>query len=700
MKRLLASLLMLTLLLLPTAHSESDATAEEYWYLSRLISEAGEYLPVASISEFFEINGIDLAVGGKRISDGDAASYVVSPKTLNVDYALSNNTLPIEGANDLNDPVISQKYTCVYTRYPTLAAVPVIEEPKEDWLPEGEYFGSALMQGGKVRSCAAEGIRAVFDGESVRVAAGGSEITVNIGVLYDVPLLDPTAVHGDSQLRWLLNGYDYIFLAPTQREDTITALAADKNGTLGFVIYLSRDAHADEQGALSVPEVWNGFSDAAFESGVLNCREYEWPKATSKNLSIDMPESAWTFLGGEKQEIPDELLDAALAMQQPVMGSVSPTGNSGIAALNDAPLAYYEGGYHVIYPSLEKSVDDEYDNFAYWYTTFYRAYTIGAEGVTYSPNGRYAVTTNNRNVIINSNFKLADPILIDLSTGEAILTATYGNSIARDGAGAVLSACFSFDSTKLYYMLFRGGGKFSLMCYDIGSNTTATLMNAPYGLINTVYGTGLYYGRLCLTAEGSFLISNSVSKSNLHEGITEIRHEFGPVYSLVNHMYPLPLKYGASCDLLVSSPLSGRVLAPYGQLGTFMCCDASNGYCGIEDMWAVKADTYEVVRVTIDDLLLVSEVSHYPALKPDYIPVLKAVLSPEGDYALLYVSRMGSGALLMVRLEDMRVLKIREVTDDEIPSLSNIIENNPVIEWNSEKLSVRTADGIKSFVFE
>ncbi|MBQ3669790.1 MAG: hypothetical protein II920_11260, partial [Clostridia bacterium] len=468
----------------------------------------------------------------------------------------------------------------------------------------------------------------------------------------------------------------------------------------GFVIYLSRDAHADEQGALSVPEVWNGFSDAAFESGVLNCHEYEWPKATSKNLSIDMPESAWTFLGGEKQEISDELLDAALAMQQPVMGSVSPTGDSGIAALNDALLAYYEGNYHVVYPSFEKSVPDKYENFAYWYKNLDRPGNIGPEGITYSPDGRYAIITNNYRVIMTSNFALADPILIDLSTGEAILTATYGNSIAKGGAGAVLSVCFSFDSTKLYYMLFRGGGEFSLMCYDIGSNTTVTLMTAPYGLINTVYGTGLFYGRLCQTAEGSFLISNSVSKSNLHEGITEIRHEFGPVYSLVNHMYPLPLKFGASCDLLASSPLSGRVLAPYRQLGAFMCCDASNGYRGIEDLWAVKADTYEVMRVSIDDLLLVGEVSHFPSLKLDYIPILKAALSPEGDYALLYVSRRGSGALLMVRLEDMRAVKIREVTDEEIPSLSGIIENNPIIEWNSEKLSVRTADGIKTFVFE
>ena len=116
---------------------------------------------------------------------------------------------------------------------------------------------------------------------------------------------------------------------------------------------------------------------------------------------------------------------------------------------------------------------------------------LGSEGVEYSSDGRYAAIFNTRISIEQMNF-VFDPIIIDLSSGEIILTAAYPSKLkpgTYNDAGVVTTATFSSDGRYFYYILYGSfeNGHIRLYRYDLFENTTELCMES---------GERIYYPHL------------------------------------------------------------------------------------------------------------------------------------------------------------------------------------------------------------
>lgn len=94
---------------------------------------------------------------------------------------------------------------------------------------------------------------------------------------------------------------------------------------------------------------------------------------------------------------------------------------------------------------------------------------------------------------------ILDPIIIDLSTGEMFLSATYGNRIMKEEAGAVTTATFSSDGQYLYYMLYGNTAEFRTVLYRYNLQEKTTELCYSGSDLN-------YYPYLSETANGAFVV--------------------------------------------------------------------------------------------------------------------------------------------------------------------------------------------------
>lgn len=82
-----------------------------------------------------------------------------------------------------------------------------------------------------------------------------------------------------------------------------------------------------------------------------------------------------------------------------------------------------------------------------------------------------------------------------------------------------------------------------------------------------------------------------------------------------------------------------------------------------------------------------------------YQEIHKAVFSPDGHYLLLHA--LGDSAnLLLVRLEDMAVVKVGGLDAVDINSGAMARKYPVCIEWNTDALIIGTKDGIRPFTFD
>ena len=475
---------------------------------------------------------------------------------------------------------------------------------------------------------------------------------------------------------------------------------------LSLLILLSAVPASLAEGGLPLKEKL----DAAFESGAPGLTETASARVKAQASDFEFSEEAKAFLK-EQGGIDD--IDAALAEAlretEFVLLSKSPAGNSGLVAAGKTAVALYNGKYHYVYPSA-KGAADEYANLAQYYAAFSERVTrlLGEEGVVYSPDGRYAFICNKQITLMQVNLFI-DPVLLDLSTGEMTLTATYPNQIMKsDNAGAVTSAVFSSDGRYFYYVLYGkfGGNRIRLYRYHLDSGETEMCFESE---------ENLYYPHIAELEDGSILLLNDTFRSNEAERLAVASYSNG-AWTLKEEQLKLeyPLFY---VSRLMYSPNAGLVCLPGsstvsdGAALAFQLIRPGTVFEGMDTFWCIRKDTDEIAALTPDeyresivaDRRNPKEGTAMLSLLYPYQAILNAVLSPDGHYLLLHtVSNTTEGRsrnLFLVRLEDMAVRKVSGLDAERIQT-GQPGRNYPMnIEWNTEELIIGTDEGIRTFVF-
>ena len=447
--------------------------------------------------------------------------------------------------------------------------------------------------------------------------------------------------------------------------------------------------------------------DAAFDSG--NPTLSETGSATIKPQASDfeIPDdiiAAWKESGNMNDF--DTSLSEGLGETEFVLLSKSPAGNSGFISAGDAAVIEFHGKYHLAYPST-KGVPDQYSNMENYVKYFYTKFRslIGEEGIAYSPDGRYAAICNKRITLTQSKLFL-DPILIDLSTGELILTATYPNKVKDDNVAAITSAVFSSDNRYFYYVLYGRfeGGRIRLCRYDLNTGETEVCLESE---------KNLYYPHLAELEDGSLLIINDCYRTGETEGLVTASCKNG-VWSLEETKLKLSRDFYYS-NQLKYSPNSGLVCL-LGNTGSnssvsFQIINPNTGFEGIDQFWCIKKDTNEIValspeefQASIDtDIKNGGKTTANLSILYPYQTILNAVFSPDGNYLFLHTldssATRRSRNLFLIRLEDMTLQKVSGLDAEKIRVGSLGLDYPMNIEWNTDELIIGTDDGVKTFEF-
>lgn len=451
--------------------------------------------------------------------------------------------------------------------------------------------------------------------------------------------------------------------------------------------------------------------DAAFDSGDPRLEETASASVKPQASDFEFTDEAKAFL---KDSAGIDDIDAALAEvlkdTEFVLLSKSPAGNSGLVSAGETAVAFYNGKYHYVYPSA-KGAADEYSNLQQYYTTFSSRFTmlLGEEGIVYSPDGKYAFIGNKRITLMQMKLFI-DPILLDLSTGELILTAAYPNKVFKEeNAGAVSSALFSSDNQYFYYVLFGifDGGRIRLNRYHLDTGETETCF---------VTEKNLYYPNIAELKDGSILmlsegfrLDDSVGLviASPHKGTWVFKEEELKLPQRL--FYPTQLTYSPNAE---RACLLGNNTANGGAATAFQLINPENNFEGIDQFWCIRKDTNELLSLSpkeYQEALAADEQNKEEgnltglSLLYPYQTILKAIFSPDGRYLLVHTlsnSTVGdSRNLFLIRLEDMTLRKVSGLAAEKIP-LSLSAGKYPMnFEWNTDELIIGTDEGIRTFTF-
>ena len=374
--------------------------------------------------------------------------------------------------------------------------------------------------------------------------------------------------------------------------------------------------------------------------------------------------------------------------EKPCLWSMAPCGYSGIFTVGKSMAAVYDQKVSAVHPSAERGVKDEYGNLEQYFTTLTTKLgnLVGEEGVVYSPDGRYAFI-GNKDLALMYMKLFVDPILLDVSTGELILTATYPDKIGTDGIGAVTSGLFSADGRSFFYIVYGGfkEGRVRLCRYDLETGETETCFESD---------RYLDYPRLSELSDGSLLMLNDTIRKDEPQGLViasqgsdgwSLREEKLPLDSTCCYAHGLIYSSGSGLACLTERKEMKETLA-------FQIISPEKDFEGLDRLLCVTKDTNEIVSLSPEEYMKATEGEH------PYQEILKAVFSPDGHYLLLH-TQGDSRNLLLVRLEDMKALKVSGLDPEEINSGARAKSYPVCIEWNTEALIIGTKDGIRAFTF-
>lgn len=465
-----------------------------------------------------------------------------------------------------------------------------------------------------------------------------------------------------------------------------------------------------EQLGLVSSSTRNTALDAAFDSYNLTLVKTEFPVITASDF--EFPDEMWEATGMEKPADPMAELTAYIPNATISWLSLSPAGNSGILVADGfTGVCYYAGKYHVLYPSQTRGVEDTNENLTKVFSTRLQM-LLGEEGVVYSQDGRYAAIFNIQYTRMRMQFIL-DPIIIDLSTGEMFLSATYGNKLMKEEAGAVTTATFSSDGHYLYYMLYGNTAEYftALYRYNLQENTTELCYS----------GSDLnYYPYLSETDSGAFIILRDARSSNEMAGVMSIVYENG-TWNGTEFSFDLPLKYWY-CNRLMQSANSGFAFIP-GRIATldgsyyaFQRIRPDDDWAGLNQYYTISKEGNNIQSYSAGEMNSLFEswtngTSQEGAstfnLDMPFQVILTSVLSPDGHYVLLNTMNHGSRDnpetsrhLYLVRLDDLAIKEIWGIDPSAIQVGALGANYKPVIEWNTDTLIIGTSDGIQAYEFK
>ncbi len=456
----------------------------------------------------------------------------------------------------------------------------------------------------------------------------------------------------------------------------------------------------------------NSALDSAFEEGRLILENAELPAITAD--AVEIADEVWEAVGEEKPADFDAFISGFLAETTFTWLSLSPSGNSGILTAEGLPgICCYNGKYHIFYPSRTRGVEDTYGNLAKMYSMSYQM-LLGREGVVYSPDGRYAVILNCERVLQMAQYYL-DPVVIDLSTGEMILTATYANKINQGDMAAVTTAAFSSDGRYLYYMVYGKGTEFrtALYRYDFQEDKTELCYS----------GSDFhYYPRLFETKDGAFLILQDAIHADETMGITRISFENG-VWTGTDRLFDQGIADWRCHELLYSAHsgyavVSGACSLLGGVDYAFQRIRPEEDFAGLNRYYGISKEDGRVLAMTADEISAqldswtnrlkdsgksVSTVYHEAPVQF----ILKTALSPDGRYALMLTLDYGTNEnpttsrhLYLVRLDDLSVREVSGIDPIDIRVGDMSVNFRPVIEWNTDTLLIGTKDGVQAYRFQ
>lgn len=448
---------------------------------------------------------------------------------------------------------------------------------------------------------------------------------------------------------------------------------------------------------------------AAFESNKLELREAQWydnlsgyklriPAAMYEEVKKSLPE------GGTVEFSDDgKWVIATLTAEISHLAEVyffSPDGTKAIG-MDDAYLYVVEDKtITLIQPNYERSVPDTYGGFAQ-FAQMRPLNWVGSEGITWSPDGRYAVITNHKQVLMYMRF-IYGLYIIDTQSGELYCADTYPSDFLKGGA-SVLQACFDASGRYLYYTLYGGAyedTRASLMRYDMQTGEKQRILpcfhNAAYPKLQRDSKGRLIHMMDTIRADESLGLSVYTQQSGIW---TYRTYTFSMPSAVIRPTYMEvgSADIGIMLHTLLPNYDQNRVFSAFGR---FIADDSFTGYDElllIEDEDAAQATVLPLSDYQ-DGRALAEKITQI-----DSMQYLNAKLSPDGHYALLLMKTTKESTFCFLVM-DMETLALRPVhtpagtasllganTSQLYPSGYNWFAGNKII--------IMTENGLKQFEF-
>lgn len=440
----------------------------------------------------------------------------------------------------------------------------------------------------------------------------------------------------------------------------------------------------------------DGALDAAFDEDRLMLRKIDASDLLGETV---LDENAWAVTG-ETPAIQGSIqLGKAIEDGMARLWSLSPQGNSGLATVGEhAALTLYDGSVHVIYPSYERSVPDEYDNLQRMAKEDFRI-QLGDEGVVYSHDGKYAAVFHSMRILATGKYYY-DPALIDLSTGEMFLTATYPAKFRGEArAAAPTTGCFSSDDRYFYYILFsssRDDEGNALYRYDMETKKTEFCCNMPY--------SG-YLPKLSQVAENKLILLGDGKDMHSRRNVIEVTEKEGKwqveaheISMQPDYFKPRMLSYSDNSGFAF---MTGNMsMLPGGM--AFMAFRPGENNEGFNQYFAIQRGSQAVRNV--DSAMMQSAAPKASAEENQqtlFDIIYKSTLSPDGFYVLMLT---GDNAkvqhLYMMRLETSELKAVHGMDPTTILAAETPGNDLLTIEWNSDTLIVQTEHGTELYQFD
>lgn len=382
-------------------------------------------------------------------------------------------------------------------------------------------------------------------------------------------------------------------------------------------------------------------------------------------------ESGMVFLGN---------LEELVSEPQIQVLDISPDGNIRLIYCQDAGyllLNEREKRMVLISPSAERSVEDQYGAFERVSRLILQRGLVTAEGLAWSPDGRYAAYTSQKNVVVNA-YKYFQLFLLDTWTGEFFLAETWPTEFMT--GAAVCAACFDKTGENLYYIRLGGAAEASrtnLYSYNLetGKSTFLSSCNNHYP----------YTSGLLRTQDDSLISVNIPIKGNEHFTLDTHIEFMGsrwmrsmPMHAersfrLTQFDYSDETGRGfAVCSL--DSPVSLGTSDERTVISNFSFLDLFSLNAVDETVVLIPSRANTAVRMTYNELYesITSVKDAEQLIKEQKLLITNAAMSPDGRSALLVVRDSfpeNASEPFSLKLLDLETLAIQNVAAPENANL-------------------------------